>query len=195
MPAMDDRYNRVAVVLHWAIGVALLAQIVLGWSMIEIPKNPVGVRVFWFNLHKSIGITIGLLIVGRIAWRLAHRAPSLPANLPLWQRRAARASHVLLYVCMAAMPLTGFLGSSFSNYPIKYFGVPLPNWGWDVPALKATFSAIHLSVACVFVVLIIVHAAAALRHLLARDGVFDRMWPGRFGAEPSLRSSTSGRAP
>jgi cytochrome b561 len=192
MPAMDDRYNRVAVVLHWAIGLALLAQIVLGWSMIEIPKNPVGVRAFWFNLHKSIGITIGLLVFVRIAWRLAHAAPDLPANLPLWQRRAARASHVLLYVCMAAMPLTGYFGSSFSNYPIKYFGVPLPQWGWDAPALKATFSAIHLGVACVFIALIVVHATAALRHLLARDGVFNRMWPLRFGSERSVSSAASG---
>jgi len=192
---MDNRYNHVAVVLHWAIGVALLAQIVLGWSMIEIPKNPVGVRAFWFNLHKSTGITIGLLIFGRIGWRLAHAAPNLPAKLPRWQRRAARASHVLLYVCMVTMPLTGFLGSSFSNFPIKYFGVPLPNWGWDVPVLKAAFSAIHLGVACVFVALIVVHVTAALRHLRARDGVFDRMWPLRFGAERNLRSSSSGPAP
>ncbi len=194
MPAMDDHYNRVAVVLHWAIGLALLAQIILGLSMIEIPKNPVGVRAFWFNLHKSTGITIGLLVFARIAWRLANGAPNLPANLPLWQRRAARTSHVLLYICMVALPLTGYFGSSFSNYPIKYFGVPLPQWGWDAPALKTAFSAIHLGLVCVFIVLIAVHGAAALRHLRARDGVFGRMWPGRFGAAASLQSSGSSPA-
>ena len=64
-----DRYDKAAIALHWAIAALALAQIALGWWMIEIPKDPPGVRASWFNLHKSIGMTIGLLMLARLAWR------------------------------------------------------------------------------------------------------------------------------
>src|SRR5579862_3347911 len=86
-------YTRTAVVLHWLIGICVLAQIALGLWMLTIPKSPPGVRAYWFNMHKSIGITLALLIFARLLWRLAHRAPPLPATMPDWQRSAAKASH------------------------------------------------------------------------------------------------------
>lgn len=173
-------YTRTAIVLHWLIAAAVLAQISLGWWMIDIPKSPPGVRAWWFNVHKSIGLTIGLLVLARIGWRLAHRPPPLPATLPAWQRIAARTSHVMLYVCMIVMPLSGYLGSSFTKYPIKYFGQTLPHWGWDAPGLKELCSQVHFVTVVIFMTLIVIHAAAALKHLLVnRDGVFQRMWPRR----------------
>jgi len=172
------RYTKVAVTLHWLIAALVVAQLILGWLMIEIPKQPVGVRAFWFNLHKSIGMTIALLVLVRITWRFRHPAPPLPASVPTWQRRAAAASHALLYACLLGMPLVGFLGSTFSGYPIKYFGITLPQWGFKSDSFKGFFSAVHLALAWVFMTLITLHAGAALKHLLInRDGVFWRMWP------------------
>ena len=177
-PDVAARYTKVAVTLHWLIAILVVAQLALGWSMIGIPKEPVGVRAYWFNLHKSTGITIALLVLVRIAWRLRHPAPPLPPEVPDWQRRAARASHALLYVCLVGMPLAGFLGSTFSGYPIKYFGIVLPEWGYKSDSLKSFFSAVHLGFAWLFMTLIVLHAGAALRHLLVdRDRVFWRMWP------------------
>ena len=75
------RYTLTAIVLHWLIGIAVFAQIGLGLWMIGIPKSPPGVRAYWFNVHKSIGITIALLVLVRIAWRLAHRPPALPSTM------------------------------------------------------------------------------------------------------------------
>ena len=92
-------------------------------------------RASWFNMHKSIGITLAVLIVVRVLWRFAHRAPPLPATMPKWERIAAKTNHVLLYVCMVVMPVSGYLGSSFTKYPILYWGVKLPQWGWDSPGL------------------------------------------------------------
>jgi cytochrome b561 len=172
------RYTRVAVTLHWLIAALVVAQLILGWSMIDIPKQPVGVRAFWFNLHKSIGMTIAWLVLVRIAWRFRHPAPPLPASVPGWQRRAAAVSHALLYACLLGMPLVGFLGSTYSGYPIRYFGITLPTWGYKSEPLKDFFSAVHLGFAWVFMTLIAVHAGAALKHLLIdRDAVFGRMWP------------------
>ncbi|HYN12950.1 MAG TPA: cytochrome b/b6 domain-containing protein, partial [Burkholderiales bacterium] len=113
-----------------------------------------------------------------LAWRWRHPAPALPASVPRWQARAARISHFLLYACLIAQPLVGYLGSSFTRYPIKYFGLTLPHWGWDAPALKELFGTIHFGIACLLTALVAIHVAAALKHLLVnRDGVFQRMVP------------------
>jgi cytochrome b561 len=194
MTLEDSRYDRVAITLHWLLALGLLAQIALGFWMIDIPKLPAGVRAYWFNLHKSIGLTLAALIVVRLLWRLVHRPPPLPATLPRWQRLAARASHGLLYLCMVALPLSGYLGSTFSGYPIRYFGLTLPNWGGKDEALKELLSTVHWTAAWLLVLLIGLHVAAALRHRLARDGLFERMWPvGRSAARPSGRRSSTGR--
>jgi len=177
-PRSTERYDQVAIALHWLIAVAIIAQITLGWWMIGIPKEPVGVRASWFNLHKSIGIALASLIFLRLAWRLTHRPPSLPASLPAWQVRAAAVNHWMLYACLVIMPVAGFLGSTFSGFPIKFFGMPLTGWGWKNLALKDFFSAVHLTTAWLLCGLIVLHVAAALKHLLIdRDGVFARIWP------------------
>src|SRR5881396_4073041 len=143
--------------------------------MLDLPKSPPGLRARWFNVHKSIGLTIGLLVLFRLAWRIGHPPPPLPESMPRWQARAARASHFLLYGALIAQPLVGYLGSSFTPYPIKYFGIVLPYWGWDAPALKELCSAVHFGLACLISVLVAIHIAAALKHLLVnRDGVFQR---------------------
>ena len=171
-----ERYTRVAITLHWIIALGVLGQIAFGWWMIEIPKSPPGVRAYWFNLHKSIGLTLGILIFIRLAWALTHRAPPLPDHIPAWQKFAAKASHVALYACMIIMPLSGYLGSSFTRYPIKYWGMTLPNWGWDAPLYKDLCSNVHQIAVIVFMTLIAIHIAAAIRHMMARDGVIQRMW-------------------
>jgi cytochrome b561 len=191
-----DTYSRTAIVLHWAIAALVLAQIALGWWMIDIPKDPPGIRAGWFNVHKSIGITAGVLAIVRIAWRFTHPAPPLPDTLPAWQRAAARVSHFWLYLCLFTMPLTGYLGSNFTKYPIRYFGHTLPYWGWDAPPLKALMSQIHYATVVIFMIVIAIHVAAAFRHLFVRDDhVFRRMWcwPGktrrRIGARPVAGTS------
>jgi len=86
-----------------------------------------GLRAGWFNLHKSAGLTIAAVGLVRLAWRFTHRV-AVPGFLPRWQQRAAQANHALLYVLMLLVPLTGYLGSAFSGYPVRYFGLALPAW-------------------------------------------------------------------
>ena len=174
---MPQRYGAVAITLHWLIALFVFAQIYLGWWMIEIPKYPVGVRASWFNLHKSIGLSIAILILLRLAWRVRHAPPALPACVPRWQARAAAINHFLLYAALLIQPLVGYLGSSFSGYPVRYFGVTLPGWGWDAPVLKDVLSQVHLALAWLVTILVLAHIAAALSHLVKRDGVFQRMLP------------------
>jgi cytochrome b561 len=136
-------YTRTAIVLHWLIAAAVLVQVSLGLWMIAIPKSPPGVRAYWFNVHKSIGITIGLLVIIRLLWRLTHTPPPLPGSMRPWQRLGARISHYGLYACLILLPLSGYLGSSFTKYPILFFGQRLPHWGWDSPVLKELCSQVH----------------------------------------------------
>jgi cytochrome b561 len=169
-----QRYGRVAVVLHWLLAVALCGQLVLGWWMIGLPKAPPGLRAGWFNVHKSIGLTIGAVVLVRLAWRLTH-AIALPEFLPRWQRRAARANHALLYVLMLLIPLSGYLGSVLSGYPVRYFGLVLPAWAAAWPDGKTFMSGLHLACIWAFMALLLVHVGAALWHWARRDGVAARM--------------------
>jgi cytochrome b561 len=179
-PEVGSRYTRIAIALHWLIALWLLGQIVLGWYLDEIPRGTPA-RSWYVNLHKSTGLTLGLLIVFRLFWRWLHRPPSLPSSLPAWERIAARASHLALYICMLTMPLTGYIASNFSKFGVRYFNaVLLPPWGIEDPRIYAFFNGAHVVTSYVFVALIVVHVIGALRHLFLRDGIFQRMWPARY---------------
>ena len=172
------RYPRPAVVLHWIVALSVIALLATGWYMVGTPKNTPE-RAFYFNLHKSFGIITAIFIGALIVWRLRHDAPPLPAAMPKWERLAAVLNHRLFYVLMLLVTLAGYLTSSFSKYGPKLFGIPLPHWGWEDVALRGEFAAVHRVAALVFAVLIALHIAAALKHLVwDKDGVFQRMMPG-----------------
>ena len=177
LPA-DTHYGRVAVALHWLIGMLLLGQIAFGFLLDEIAPRNTPARASVINLHKSFGMVLGVLIVARLAWRLTHRPPAWPAFMPAWEARAARLGHAALYACMVAMPLSGYLGSNFSRHGVRFFGNVLEPWGPDLPAVYNALQAVHVTTAFVFAALVAGHVAAALQHrFIVRDGVFARMWP------------------
>ena len=107
-------YTRTAVALHWLIALVIFAQVPFGWYLEEIPRGTPA-RGWYVNLHKSIGLTLGLAIVLRVWWRWRHRPPALPERLPAWERIGANATHLALYACMLIMPLTGYVASNFSQ--------------------------------------------------------------------------------
>jgi cytochrome b561 len=170
-----SRYTTIAIILHWLVAALVLAQFPLGWWMQEIAKQPPGPRVEAFNLHKSVGLTIAALMLVRIAWRLGHPAPPLPA-MPLWQSRLAHVTHFLLYAVLIALPLTGYLGSAYSGYPVKFFGITLPAWAGKDLALKDLMSATHLGLAWTLAFAFAIHMAGVAKHVLVnRDGLLRRM--------------------
>ncbi len=175
--AASERYTGVAKALHWLLAVLIFGQIAFGWYLQSVPRKTPA-RTVYVNLHKSTGLTLGLLVLVRLGWRLTHKAPRLPASVPAWERTAARASHVALYACMLVMPVAGYLASNFSKFGVNLFNaVLLPPWGVDDRRLYALFNTTHVVTSYVLAALIAVHVLAALRHLYLRDGVFIRMWP------------------
>jgi cytochrome b561 len=197
-------YPAVAIWLHWIIAAAIIAQVVLAGRM-EGPRTPETFAVT--QLHKSIGITILLLSLARLGWRLIHRPPPLPATLKPWQRTLARTSHVGFYVIMIGMPLTGWAMVSASSFarPILLFGVVpwplLPGVRGLQPSLREAVHDVtefgHHGLIKVFYVLIALHVAGALKHqLFSRDEpVLARMAPGAVAGrrlEPRLLAVLAG---
>jgi len=181
------RYDGVAIALHWLMAVAIVAEIALGWWMLDIPKLPAGVRAGWFNLHKSVGLTLGVLLILRLLWRLKHSAPPLPASVPQWQIRAAHINHALMYLCLVTLVLAGYLGSSFSGYPIRWFGVLVPGWGWRDDTIKEAMSVLHYWASWLLMTLLVLHLTATLKHaLFDRDGTLARMLPARRGTRHAI---------
>jgi cytochrome b561 len=171
------RYTMTAIVLHWVLAAFIIGEFAWGWWMLEIPKAPPGMRADAYNLHKSIGLCVLALMLFRVGWNITHPAPSLPA-MPTWQALAVKVTHALLYAVLIANPLAGFLGSFWSGYPIKWFGITLPAWGSDSPLLKEAMSTLHLATGWLLAALVTLHVGAAIYHALRGDAIMQRILPG-----------------
>ena len=170
------RYSRPALFFHWILAALIPFQIGLGWYMLSIEDTPGSAA--YFALHVSLGLTAALLIALRLMLRVRNRPAPLPSSLPAWQVKVASLTHVLLYVFLVLMPITGFLGVSVSGEPTAFFGIPFPVWISRNDTLKEQFFAAHSSIAWALVALISLHVLGALKHLLVdKDSVFRRMWP------------------
>jgi cytochrome b561 len=192
----NNHYTKTAIVLHWLIGIAILAMFGLGWYMSELPKDApkamafdlfdlgiynwqlteeVSPRTFYFNLHKSIGVTLLGLIVLRIIWRITHRPPALLDSLSAAEKKLATAGHHALYLLMLLVPVTGVLMALYSKYGLKWFCTDLFA-GLDNPAMRDTFKEAHEFLGVVMLLVIIVHVLGAIKHkLIDKDGTMDRM--------------------
>jgi cytochrome b561 len=175
-----SRYTPASIVFHWLVAILALTLIGLGLFMTDIPKgNPD--RAFYFNLHKSIGVTTGLLVLMRLWWRAKNPPPAFPTSMPGWQVQAAKVSHALLYLCLIVMPLSGFSATQFTKYGVNYFGLfKIPPMGPQNKFIYDLLQGIHEVTATVLITLVVIHVLAAFKHLLIdRDKVFQRMLPGR----------------
>ena len=175
------RYTRTAIALHWLIALVILVQIPFGWSLEEIPSGTAA-RGWYVNLHKSVGVTLGVFIVLRACWRWFHPPPALPDWMPRWERIGANAIHAGLYACMLIMPLTGYVASNFSKWGVNYFNtIMLPPWGAADARIYAFFNGAHVTTSYIFLALILAHVASAVRHASRHDRILQRMWPSRRG--------------
>ena len=178
-----QRYSTLAIALHWLLALALLGMFIVGSYMADLPFSPQ--RLQLYNWHKWAGVTILALSVFRLVWRLTHRPPELPesveAAMPSWQLKAYHATHVALYALFFIVPLVGWAYSSAAGFPVVLFGVlPLPDF---VPASKELAALIkpwHEITAIALAALAALHIAAALKHhFIDKDGLLQRMLPGR----------------
>jgi cytochrome b561 len=182
VPADAARYGAVAIGLHWLLALLIVASFSVGLYMAGLPFSPLRLRLI--NWHKWAGITILTLSALRLLWRLSHPPPPLPARIveamPGWQLVAHRGTHLLLYLLFFAVPLLGWAYSSGLGIPVVWFGlVPLPDLvPVDKDFAEAVLKPMHKGSAFTLAAVVLLHAAAALKHhLIDRDGLLDRMWP------------------
>jgi cytochrome b561 len=176
--APTARYTGPAIVLHWLLALMIVGAFGVGIYMHELPVSPSRLKLY--NYHKWAGVTILVLSALRLLWRLGHKPPADVA-MPGWQAAVAHGTHGALYALFFIVPLVGWAYSSAAGFPIVWFGVlPLPDF---VPVDKALAAAIkpwHERSAWLMALLVALHLAGAIKHqLIDRDGLMDRMRPGR----------------
>jgi cytochrome b561 len=174
MTSARHRFTLLQRVLHWFMAACILAMLFIGVGMVSsvAPKY-----LPLIATHKSLGIAILALALIRLAIRLRHPAPPLPADLPAPMKLAAQLSHYALYALMIGMPLLGWGMLSAGGYPVVVFG------GWYLPAILPQSDRLHtllwdahFYLAFAFFALALMHVGAALFHaLVRRDGVFETM--------------------
>ena len=172
-----NRYSTVSLVLHWLIA-ALVATQVLLIMVRDVAAGDVARELL--GLHKSVGLGILILTLGRLGWRIAHPAIPLPDTMTRWRKLLARTTHILFYVLLIGMPLSGWAASSAAGRDILWFGLfqwPLLPIGGGRETAGALMT-MHGIAAKALYVLIVLHLAGALRHhFIDRDNVLHRMIP------------------
>lgn len=171
-----ERYNQVAMLLHWTMAILILGMIAVGLTMGDYS---IQYKFLAYNLHKSFGITLLALSAFRLFWRFTHTPPALPAAMPPVEKRMAHAGHAALYFLMIAMPLSGWVFvSAYAKYPTVFFSL------FEVPHLPVAkelgepAKAAHYWLAMGAIALVSGHALAALKHhFINHDAVLRRMLP------------------
>lgn len=176
--AAAARYSRGAIAFHWVIALLIIMNFAIAWRAEDLPKEEAYAVMAW---HKAFGITVLLLTLGRIAWRLLHKVPPLVETLKAWEAALAKVTHALFYFLMLAVPVAGWgLHSAYGAKPVGMFGLfgfPALPVAQDKPT-AGMFHELHEVFATLMLVLLAVHVLAALKHqFIDRDGTLRRMVP------------------
>lgn len=178
---MTIRYGNIAIALHWLIALLVFAGWSMGYYMEDLRISPQKLKLY--SWHKWIGISVLILTCVRAAWRATHAPPPANPAHALWQRRLASATHISFYGLLFALPMSGWLFSSASGYPVKYFGlILLPDLVEKSQSLASLLGDVHQVLAMLLAGLLVLHIAGALKHqLIEKDGTLKRMLP--FGGQ------------
>jgi cytochrome b561 len=179
MPNQDvpTRYGAVAKVFHWVIAALIVIQFVLARMADDLPLG--ARKLALLARHKSFGMTVLMLAILRLLWRLGNTPPALPAGMTPLERTVARGTHMALYVLLFLQPITGWMMSSAKNYSVSWFG--LFTWPNLIGKSESAFNflrATHETLSDILFAVVVLHILAALKHhYWNRDDVLLRMLP------------------
>lgn len=173
------RYTNGAIALHWITAVLVVGQIYIGFTFHGMERGPE--RGLWFDWHKTIGALILILAVVRLAWRLTHKPPPFPPELPRWERIAAVWNHRAFYFLLIVLPLTGLAavsGGADEATTRLVGGIPLPLIPGLSEGVGDASGGIHELLVKITLALVVLHVGAALKHqFIDRSRVAGRMPP------------------
>lgn len=176
---LRTRWPRSVQLLHW-LGVLLILSVALvGLLMVDMERGS-DLRKAAYALHKSLGISVLALALLRMLARMLTRAPA-PVPGAAWQQRAARLTHLAMYVLMFAVPLSGWLLNSVAGQPLPWFGLfDVPALAGKDPGLRGPVGSAHVWLFWTLVLLVALHVLAVGQHqIVLRDRTLARMLPGR----------------
>jgi cytochrome b561 len=189
MHSTSPDYTAAAKTLHWLIAALVVTLVALGLYMTRGVQD-LTLRFELYQLHKSLGVTVLMLMALRLVWRFIAVSPSLPGDMPGWERSAAHGTHILLYMLLFAMPLSGWAMVSAAAPPFNFPTVLFKTVPWPhIPfieqmsaetkkTVESALKTMHSALGWALAALIILHVAAALRHgFILKDGVMSRMVP------------------
>jgi cytochrome b561 len=168
-------YGSIEKVLHWLIAVCVIALLLIGFPMGNFKNEYFNDQLFM--IHKSLGLTVLALTIIAVIWRAFNIRPSL-GPLPLWQRKSAYVTHLVLLILLIMMPLSGWVMSVAAGYPPTYFNLftaslPISKSKW----LADNVNLVHKTLAWFVVFFVSLHILGALKHLMEGDQVLQRMLP------------------
>jgi len=176
---MNTHYTATAKSLHWLMALLIFGLLALGFYMADLPLSPE--KLQFYSWHKWAGVSVFVLVWLRLFWRVTHRPPAFAASLSATQQTLAHLGHLALYLLMIAIPVSGWLMSSAKGVQTVWFGVlPLPDLLGRDKALGKQLAEMHSALNIGLLVLVGVHAAAALmHHVVHKDDILRRMLPAR----------------
>jgi cytochrome b561 len=177
------RYGVVAQLLHWLILLLVMSQIYLAVAAFR-STDPVR-EAELLDIHRPLGLTILILMLARLVWRVLNLQPKPADNLSGLQRGLARATHWTLYGLLLLIPLTGWLKAGAESISVSYFGLfTVPGLTGPDEALRQSLRVVHLYLNTALLLLVPIHVLAALwHHFWRRDDTLRRMFP-YAGASP-----------
>jgi cytochrome b561 len=171
-------YGSISKFLHWSIAILVFVQFALVyWVIYVLPEKSPKAGFLIGGLHKPLGIVVLILALLAIMWKLLNIKPGFPANMPAWEKIAAKGVHTLLYLCLIVMPLSGVIMSVAGGRPPNFFGLyQIPMFMAENKELSNFFFNLHRFTSFFLIGLILLHTLAALKHhFINRDGVLKRM--------------------
>lgn len=169
----ETYFGIVAILFHWLMAILIIGLLGLGLYMVELPISVEKIKLYGW--HKEFGFLVLMLAILRLVWRLINITPQLA--LPLLEKLAARVVHWAFYGFMFAMPITGWLLTSATGFPVSFFGLfTIPTLIAPNDAQRLFFASVHQWIAYAFIATIILHIAAALKHhFINKDDILRRM--------------------
>lgn len=172
-----ESFGTLTKILHWAMALLVIGLLGVGLWMEGLENSPDKFRIY--ALHKSFGICVLALVFVRIFWHTYSRKPGFVDGMKPWEKLAAHAAHIFLYIATIVMPLSGWLMSSAKGYTVTvFFTFDLPHLIGESDKLGAFFATTHWLLGYALIAAIAVHVSAALKHhFVNKDNTLRRMLP------------------
>lgn len=170
----EDEYGLIAKIFHWSIAFLILGLLPVGLFMGGMENSPLKFEIF--AMHKSFGLLVFFLGIGRIVWRFVSPPPEHLETHKRWEQVLASAAHGWLYVCIIGMPLSGWLMSSAAEFPIPFFGIQMPSLAGKNEGMAELYGEVHEILAYTLLFVLGLHIAGALKHhVIDKDETLGRM--------------------